>query len=344
MNVGPSSPVLTGGPQDAPVAPADRSESGPAELVVSLVTYNSGRFFGHCIDTLRAGLRNVRARVVIVDNASRGGPPVKPQDLAPDFTLIENVANVGFGRANNQVADAFPAEFLLLLNTDAFVAPEAVNRALAFMREHPECGVLGARLIDPAGAPQFSARPFPTVLRAFAARAGLGSLVRLWAAQDRAVLPGGSAVECDWVPGCFYMIRRKVIETVGLFDPRFFLYYEEVDHCRRVRSAGWKVVCLPSIEVVHIGGASAESEGSLSWGGRQIPALQLESEILYFRKHFGLAILMSHVVLQGAADPIRLLVNALRLRRTHHFADGLRSTALMFRLLAATRLGTRPTR
>ena len=63
--------------------------------------------------------------------------------------------------------------------------------------------------------------------------------------------------ECDWVPGCYYLVRREVVDRIGLFDPRYFLYFEEVDHCRRVRQAGWRVVYYPDTQVLHIGGESA---------------------------------------------------------------------------------------
>ena len=114
-----------------------------------------------------------------------------------------------------------------------------------------------------------------------------------------------SVRECDWVPGCFYLIRRQVIEHVGLFDPIYFVYYEEVDHCRRVRDAGWSVVYFPFTQVVHIGGESAQSAGSLTDSGRQVSALQIESELLYFRKHFGLLGLSGAISLSFLLIPCR---------------------------------------
>ena len=110
--------------------------------------------------------------------------------------------------------------------------------------------------------------------------------------------------ECDWVPGCFYLIRREVIERVGLFDPRFFLYYEEVDHCRAVRKAGRSVTYYPFTQVVHLGGESALSEGPITRVGRQISALQIESELLYFRKHHGMSGAFAAVSLAMLGDMI----------------------------------------
>src|SRR6185295_15001358 len=104
---------------------------------------------------------------------------------------------------------------------------------------------------------------------------------------------------CDWVPGCFYLVRRELIERIGLFDPRYFLYCEEVDHCRAVRKAGWDVVYFPFTQVTHLGGESALSEGALNPTSRQIVPLQIESELLYFRKHHGLSGVLVAVLLVG---------------------------------------------
>ena len=93
--------------------------------------------------------------------------------------------------------------------------------------------------------------------------------------------------ECDWVPGCFYLVRREVIDRVGLFDPRYFLYCEEVDHCRAVRRAGWSVVYYPFTQVRAHRRGERTSAGPVNRVGRQISALQVESELLYFRKHHG---------------------------------------------------------
>lgn len=315
-----------------------------AELTVALISYNSDAFLRDCLQALEDALEGLDARIIVADNASPYGAPIWVRTFGPTTKLIENPVNVGFGRANNQIADAFKARFVLLVNTDAFVAPEAVRSALDYMRAHPECGVIGARLVGPDGVEQPAARPFPTVLRQFALRAGLWPIARRWMQSDRSVPPGDHAIDCDWVPGCFYLVRSEVIDRIGLFDPRYFLYYEEVDHCRRVRMAGWKVVCLPWVRVVHIGGGSAETAGQLTRSGRQISVLQIESELLYLRKHHGLHGVMLHVALQLAADPVRVLVNTLRLRLTHGLPDGWRTNRAMLRLLVATKFGSSPTR
>jgi hypothetical protein len=150
--------------------------------------------------------------------------------------------------------------------------------------------------------------------------------------------------ECDWVPGCYYLVRREVIERVGLFDPRYFLYYEEVDHCRRVRQADWSVMYYPFTQVVHTGGESAASDGPLTHAGRQISMLQLESEFLYFRKHHGVLGVLAAALLAMLNDMIKAVTGLLRHRNTARTGAALQHAWSVIKLLFETRLASRATR
>ena len=145
------------------------------------------------------------------------------------------------------------------------------------------------------------------------------------------------------MPGCYYLVRRDVIEQVGLFDPRFFVYYEEVDHCRAARSAGWRVVYYPFAQVVHLGGESAKSDGKLSKSGRQISQLQIESELMYVRKHYGLSGLLGHLLLAILTDGLIGLKGMVR-RRPLRAAESLRHSMAMLKVLKQSRFATSPTR
>jgi GT2 family glycosyltransferase len=150
--------------------------------------------------------------------------------------------------------------------------------------------------------------------------------------------------ECDWVPGCYYLVRQEVIERIGLFDPRYFLYYEEVDHCRAVRQAGWGVIYYPSTQVMHIGGESALSEGPLTPAGRQISALQIESQLLYFRKHYGVIVVLSAVFLAALTDVMKACRALVQSQDATRAAGSMRHVWTMLKLLVATRLASRATR
>jgi len=153
-----------------------------------------------------------------------------------------------------------------------------------------------------------------------------------------------SVRECDWVPGCYYLVRREVIERIGLFDPRFFLYYEEVDHCRAIRAAGWSVVYYPYTQVVHIGGQSAATSGAFNPTSRQISPLQIESELLYFRKHHGLTGVLISVLLTNFNDSLRAWSGLVRYGSLAHAARAMRRSVVTLQRLFATVLASRATR
>ncbi len=150
--------------------------------------------------------------------------------------------------------------------------------------------------------------------------------------------------ECDWVPGCYYLVRREVIDQVGLFDPRYFLYCEEIDHCRAVRSADWNVVYYPFTQVVHVGGESASSEGPLNRVSRQISALQVESELLYFRKHHGVMGVLAAACLATLSDTLKACNSLVRYQKWSGASAAARHLWVTFQRLFATGLASRPTR
>jgi GT2 family glycosyltransferase len=311
---------------------------------VLLVSFNSGHLLQRLRDSLLQAARDgLSLRLLAVDNASPDGSGDMLRAGLPCEVFIQNTVNVGFGRANNQLLEHVRSDYVLLLNTDAFVQPETIATSVRYMDAHPRCGVLGVRLTDEEGGLQPSRRSFPTPLTTFLRRTGLVKWLPVRGARDDIDEDHAKEAECDWVPGCYYLVRRAVLDTVGLFDPRFFLYFEEVDHCRRVREAGWTVGYLPAASVVHVGGESARTVASLSQH-RQISALQVESELLYMRKHFALTGLALHMLLVTVGDVVLALKDVLRSRGLLMAWRRFDATRVTWRLAARTALGTRPTR
>jgi len=330
---------------DALALPRFASPGEAADLCVVLVNYNTAHLLARCLGELRRASVGLSVRVVIVDNASRDGSADFIRKTFPDCILIANADNVGFGRANNQALAFANAPYLLLLNADAFVRADTLVKSLAHMKAHPRCGVLGAQLVDESGRVLWGrGRSFPNPWKDFLIQIGLGKYTVDRPQPARPAEQANDAWACDWVVGCYYLIRAEVIQQVGLFDPRYFLYFEEVDHCRAVHEAGWSVESLADAEVVHVGGGSAETEGELSASGRQISALQIESALLYFRKHNGLIGLAITVALAWLGDAIRALKWIVKGRPMSGVAVFWRNSATVCRLVRLTRLGTRPTR
>lgn len=314
------------------------------DLTVIVVNYNTRHLFDECFSCLNQASSNLSVQGLVVDNASTDGSQAFLRAKPSFATAVFNDLNVGFGRANNQAVPLVEGRYALLLNTDAFVSPDTLTKTLAWMDAHPDCGVLGVKLTDRSGALQPSCRYFPTPFNIFLNRTGLQRLFPRGVLVDDMTWDHAAVRECDWVPGCYYLIRREVLDQVGLFDPRFFMYYEEVDHCRRVKAAGWKVMFYPDTSVVHLAGESAKSAGALS-KARQISGLQVESELLYMRKHYGRLGLAWHMALVGLGDAVvglkQLLKRALRRREPGHFQPLFLST---WRALRATVWASQPTR
>ena len=323
------------------------SDEERPDVTVVVVNYNTAHLLDRMFEALETGRGGLRLQVIVIDNASRDRSVELLHAKYPDAELIENKVNVGFGRANNQALPRARGRYLVLLNTDAFVFPDTLEKTVAFMDAHPDCGVLGVKLVNPDGSLQPSCRYFPTPWNVFVA-SYKGDWLAWWLFLNTRLVDDmswdhASVRECDWVPGAYYMVRREVIERVGLFDPRYFLYFEEVDHCRRVRQAGWSVIYYPRTQVLHIGGESAESEGPLTVG-RQISALQIESKLLYFRKYHGVMGVLVAVSLTTLGDAMSAWNGLVRRRDSTRAVTAARHAWTELALLIATRLGSRPSR
>lgn len=313
-------------------------------LDVIVVNYNTAHLLGRMFAACDAAAQDFDVHYWVVDNASRDDSVAVLRRDHPDAFVQANTENVGFGRANNQMVAHLKGDYALLLNTDAFVAPDALRVAVDCLQRRPDVGAVGVRLTTEDGQLQPSCRYFPTPWNMFLQRTGLSRWftgARLiddysWDHQGERV--------CDWVPGCFLLIRKKVIDEIGLFDPRFFLYFEEVDLCKRIQAAGWKVLYTGATSAVHLGGESAKTVSKITQAGRQISALQVESEVLYVRKHHGLAGLWGHLVLTHLADAITAAKDVLKRRGWAAARAQFERSAALRRMCGLTRWGMVPTR
>jgi GT2 family glycosyltransferase len=316
----------------------------PPDISVVLVNYNTAHLLDRTFAALYAARGDLRLQVILVDNASRDGSVEILRAKHPEVELLENLVNVGFGRANNRALPWVRGRYLLLLNTDAFLAPDTLVKTVQFMDNHPNCGILGVKLVGSDGTLQPSCRYFPTPWNTFLARSGFARFFPHTRLVDDLSWDHASVRECDWVPGCYYLVRREVVERVGLFDPRYFLYYEEVDHCRRARHAGFVVIYYPFTQVTHIGGESATIEGPLTPAGRQIASIQIESELLYFRKYYGMGGPIAAVLLTMTGDTMRACKNLVRRLNVAAAVAAIKHSCTVVMVLVATRFGARATR
>lgn len=314
------------------------------DISVILVSYNTIEMTKQALNDLFASEGNFKMEVFMIDNASKDHSAEVLRREYPNITIIENSQNVGFGRANNQALPSIRGKYVLLLNTDAFVQPDSLIKTMQYMEAHPKCGMLGVKLLGRDGTLQPSCRYFPTSWNIFLERTNLKKFFKQTKLIDDMNWDHASVRSCDWVPGCYALIRKEVIDQVGLFDPRYFLYYEEVDHCFAAKRAGWEVVYFPETTVIHIGGESAKQEAAISSKSRQIESLQIESELLFFRKNHGLFGVLVHLILNTLADLILSLKAVVKLKSPSEVFFSLKRTLFVWKTYFRTGFAKVPTR
>lgn len=221
-----------------------------------LVSYNTAELTCRSIAKLKTQLDLTRDEIIIVDNASKDDTIDRLSAEHPEAIVIANPSNDGFGAANNLGMQAAKGELFLLINTDAFVEPGAIDTLAGMLMENDSVGVVGPRLHNEDGSLQPSCFAFPTPgqawREAFALHYFLPGVERWDHNETRDV---------DFVSGACFMLRRSVYEKTQGFDERFFMYSEETDWQKRIRAAGWVVRFTPDATVVHLGGASHSGGG-----------------------------------------------------------------------------------
>jgi GT2 family glycosyltransferase len=241
------------------------------DLSVVVVNFNAGAYLERCLRSLDATLTGIAWEALVVDNNSADGSEAVVEAFAPRVSLVRNVENVGFGRAVNQGVAATSGRFVLLLNPDGCLLSGAVEQLLAEFGQHGDCAAVGPAVVDDDGRIQGSARGDPNMLTGFFGRTTW--LTRLFpnsflARRNVVVVPDLSAgqlsVEVDWVSGSCMLVRRDAFLQVMGFDPRYFMYWEDADLCRRLRTAGWGIRFRPDARVAHAVGQSSRTAKALA--------------------------------------------------------------------------------
>jgi GT2 family glycosyltransferase len=221
-------------------------------LSIVIVHYETPRLLQQCLTSIFAASTEQSFEVVVIDNASKD---TELQQVIPKFrgvTFQLNKVNVGFAAACNQAIRMCRGRYVWILNPDTVVTPNEFPQLVSFMAAHPLVGACGPRLVYPNGELQLSCRKFPTLftlaLRIFRLNRFISRSVRLYLMAD---WDHASIKEVDWVIGGCMLLRREAIEEIDLFDEGFFMYYEDIDLCYRLKQKGWKVYYHSEVSVVH---------------------------------------------------------------------------------------------
>ncbi len=269
-----------------------------SKLSIVILNYRTP---GLVIDCLRSLIPEVTALApcptVVVeggsgdDSAQRIGEAIAKEGWGNWAQLLVLEKNIGFAGGNNAairplLASADPPEYILLLNPDTVVRPNAVQALLRFMEENPTVGIGGSRLEDPDGTPQRSAFRFPGIRSEFEEGVRLGIISKLL--KNALVAPPVDLRPhpTDWVAGASMMVRKAVFDRIGLMDDTYFLYYEETDFCLRAARAGFSCWYVPESRVVHLVGQATGVTNAKTVAKRR-PKYWFESRSYYFKKNYG---------------------------------------------------------
>jgi GT2 family glycosyltransferase len=261
---------------------------GGMDLSVLSVTWNSSEHVLAQIRSVRGGCRRSSCEQLVFDNASSDGTAALVAETFPDVKLTASDRNVGFGAANNVLARAAHGEFLLLLNPDTRVEEGALDALVAWGRSHPRAGIVGCRLVDERGKFHRDTAPrrFPRVVDRVTILLKLHRLVPslldwyLWRDFDDA-----REQQVDSVQGSCLLLRRDVYERLGrIFDPRYFIWFEDVDLCREVRELGYEVWYTPVASCVDFRGRSFAKRPAL-WKEREFTRSMLQYSRKWERWH-----------------------------------------------------------
>jgi GT2 family glycosyltransferase len=235
------------------------------DLSVVVVNYNT-------VDLLIQNLKYIykypskkyNIETYVVDNNSFDDSIEMTNKLFPQVKILPQRKNLGFSKANNIAIKQAKGKYILLLNSDTVVVDDCLEKCLDYMEQNKDIGALGCKVILPDGSlDKACKRSFPTPKNSFYHAVGLAKLFpknKRFGAYNLTYLDEDEIHEVDSLVGAFMMVKKEVIEQVGMLDEKYFMYGEDIDWCYRIKKAGWKIVYYPKAKIIHYKGSSSKKK------------------------------------------------------------------------------------
>jgi GT2 family glycosyltransferase len=300
-------PVVSCAQNKAETRAKTRAESRAPRVSVIIVVWNARQYVLECLDSLRKHCASVCSEVIVVDNASTDGTADLVAEMFPEFKLIRNPKNFGFARANNIALEQSSGDYVCLVNSDVKFIDDCISPMLRYLDEHPEVGMMGPKMLAATGELRRSTMRFPTVWNNLCRAISLDSMFkgsRWFGGLLMTDFDHRTTAPVEVLNGWFLVVRRRALERVGLLDPQFFMYVEDVDWCYRFRKAGEQVVFFAGAEAIHYGGASS-SNAPLRFYFEMYRATWQ-----FWRKHRGLAGRIGFLIAFAIHHCVRMLGSA----------------------------------
>jgi GT2 family glycosyltransferase len=269
----------------------------PPKLVIAILNFMDTKVTVDCLHSLASCplWRNNEAKVVIWENATGSEAvnllteTIKKNHWGGWVDLKVSPVNLGFTGGNNRVIESglkskTPPDYFLLLNSDTLVTEKSIRSLIEFMDAHPKVGICGSQLLSETGEIQASPFRFPSFASEFDNGLRLGLVSKLLARWNVVMPTPGQACKVDWVSGASMVLRRRMLEQIGLLDEGFFTYFEDVDLCKRAHEYGWGVWYVPDSKVIHFEGASSGIVRRLI---KRRPTYWFQARRRFYLKHYG---------------------------------------------------------
>ena len=257
------------------------------DLSIIIVSWNVRELLKKCLNSIYKHTQGIYFEIFVIDNNSSDETAVTVKQNFPDVKLFANEENKGFAAANNQGIKKAVGDYILLLNPDTELKEDSMTKIVDFMRADSNCGIAGCHLLNANGSHQDSVRKFPGFLDQALILLKLHHILPNLTPLRRYLCANfdySREQKVDQIMGAFFMIRREVIEKIGMLDEKFFTWFEEIDFCLRAKQAGWNVIYTPLTSITHHFGQSFKQmmtvEKQKIWN---------KSVRYYFLKHCGLA-------------------------------------------------------
>jgi hypothetical protein len=234
------------------------------DLSIIIVNYNTKNLLAESLQSIYSKKHKIEFETFVVDNCSTDGSAYTIESIYPQVIFLPQKENLGFAKANNIAIQQAKGRYILLLNPDTVVLDNCLDLMVDFMDRNPDVGAAGCKVVLPDGSLDLACkRSFPTPENSFYHALGLAKLFpksRRFGQYNLTYLDENETHEVDCLVGAFMMVRREVIEQVGLLDEKYFMYGEDIDWCYRIKKAGWRIVYYPGAKIIHYKGASSKKK------------------------------------------------------------------------------------
>jgi GT2 family glycosyltransferase len=276
------------------------------DLSIIIVNWKSKEYLRKCLTSVLAETRDLEFEIIVIDSASFDGAGEMVRQNFPQVRFIQSEENLGFARANNAAFAVSKGEVVLFLNPDTELVGAAINQLYAALKQLPNAGAVGGKLLNSDGSVQTSCiQAFPTILNQVLSAEALRRLTpraRMWGM--RAIFDAASQpVEVEMISGACVMMRRTVFETIGRFSTEYFMYAEDVDLCFKAQQAGFTNYYFGAAVVIHHGGGSSQQARS-----NFSSIMMIQSISQFLRKTRGPVYSLGYRLVLGGAALLRVLI------------------------------------